>query len=93
MRLDTGQFCSEFLEQAGALAQVVGDDAEDMSDWFCTGADKAFKLVAKSAVGPFLGREYVGGDEVAEDYRLDFFIQRVVLDVLPHLLNQKTAFL
>ena len=72
---------------------MVGDDAEDMSDGFCTGADKAFEPVAKSAVGPFLGRKYVGNDEVAEDYSLDFLIERVALDVLPHLLNQKTAFL
>ena len=66
---------------------MVRDDAEDMSDWFCTGADKAFKLVAKSVVGPFLGRKYIGGDEVAEDYSLDLFIQRVVLDILPHFLD------
>ena len=64
-----------------------------MSDRFCTGADKAFKLVAKSAVGPFLGRKYIGSDEVAEDYSLDIFLQRVVLDILPHFLDQKTAFL
>ena len=72
---------------------MVGDDAEDMSDWFGTGADEAFKLVAKSAVCPFLGREYIGSDEVAEDYSLDFFIQRVVVDILLHFLNQKAAFL
>lgn len=75
------------------MAEVVRDDAEDMSDRFRTGADKAFKLVAKSAIGPFLGRQYIGSDEVAEDYSLDFFIQRLVLDLLPHFLNQKTAFL
>ena len=72
---------------------MVRDDAEDMSDRFRTGADKAFKLVAKSAVGPFLGREYIGADEVAENYSLDFFIKRVLLDILPHFLNQETAFL
>ena len=93
IRLDIGQLCSEFLEYGGALAQVVRDDAEYMSDRFRTGTDKAFKLVTKSAVGPFFGREYIGSDEVAEDYSLDFFIQRVVLDILPHFLNQKTTFL
>ena len=72
---------------------MVGDDAEYVSDRFRTGTNKAFKLVAKSAVGPFLGRKYIGRDEVAEDYSLDFFIQRVVLDILPHFSNQKTAFL
>lgn len=72
---------------------MVRDDAEYMSDRFCTGADKAFKLIAKSAVAPFLGREYISSDEVAEDYSLDFFIKRAVLDILPHFSDQKTALL
>ena len=66
---------------------MVRDDTEDMSDRFRTGANKAFKLVAKSAVGPFLGREYIGSDEVTEDYSLDFFIKRVGLNILPHFSN------
>ena len=66
---------------------MVRDDAEYMSGRFRTGADKAFKLVAKSAVGPFIGRENIGSDEVAEDYSLDFFIMRVVLDILPDFLD------
>ena len=53
---------------------MVRDDAEDMGDGFCTGADKTFELVAKGAVGSFLGREYIGSDEVAEDYSLGFVI-------------------